>query len=81
MTQPAATKRRRFGRKLPPVGTVLTHHYRRSRRGTITASVVEAPSFAEGRASELQGKLYRSMSAAAQVLTRSAVNGWVFWKW
>ena len=81
MTQPAATKRRRFGRKLPPVGTVVTHHYRRLGRGTITATVVEAPSFPEGRAIELQGRLYGTMSAAAQAVRGGSTNGWVFWKW
>ena len=70
-------KRRRFDRGLPKVGTELVHKY----KGTaFAARVVADTSVKSGRAVELDGKRYSTLTAAARAITGRAVNGWVFWR-
>ena len=72
---------RRYDRQLPPIGTVLTHEFRGRGGKRVVATVVEAQGFPEGRSVRLDGKLYRSLSAAAASLTGRPTNGWTFWNW
>ena len=70
-------ERRRFNRALPKVGTELVHTY----KGTAFAARVVADTSAKsGRAVELDGRRYTTLSTAARAITTRAVNGWVFWK-
>lgn len=76
-TQRKRRSPRRFERKLPPAGTVLIGRFRGEQ---VTAMIVEAPQFPEGKGVKLGDKLYKSLSGAARAVTKQSTNGWRFWK-
>ena len=61
-------------RKVPRVGTKFTRHFKGK---TFTMTVVKTPS---GIGYKVSKNTYRSLSAAAKSITKTEVNGWVFWK-
>jgi len=69
---------RRIERRLPPAGTVLVGRFRGEQ---VTAMIVEATQFPEGKAVKVGDKIFKSLSAAAQAVTQQSTNGWRFWKW
>lgn len=69
---------RRIERKLPPAGTVLVGRFRGEQ---VTAMIVEATQFPEGKAVKVSNRLFKSLSGAAQAVTQQSTNGWRFWKW
>lgn len=54
--------------RLPPPGTVLTRSY----KGQLLQALVRSDGF------EFEGRLYKSLSAAAKVITGSHCNGFLF---
>lgn len=69
---------RQVERKLPPAGTVLVGRFRGEQ---VTALIVEATQFPEGKAVKVGDRLFRSLSGAARTVTKQSTNGWRFWKW
>jgi len=69
---------RRIERRLPPAGTVLVGRFRGEQ---VTAMIVEAMQFPQGKAVKVGDNIFKSLSAAAQVTTQQSTNGWRFWKW
>jgi len=69
--------RTRIERHLPPVGTLLEAQFNRKK---YKAKIVENPSFPDGKAISFDNALYRSMTAAANAVTKQSTNGWRFWK-
>ncbi len=69
--------RRKIERHLPPVGTVLEGLFHNQR---YRAVIVEHPDFPDGKAVSFDNVLYRSMTAAAQAVTKQSTNGWRFWR-
>jgi len=72
-----AKTKRRFDRRLPPIGTKL--------KGTLRgreyfAEIAAAPNLKEGRGVLYGGKLFPTMTAAAREITKNSVNGWRFWR-
>lgn len=61
-------------RNLPKVGTIWERTFKRRRY------LMKVVSTRTGIAYEVDGRLFMSPSAAAQSITKSAANGWVFWK-
>jgi len=70
-------KRTRVKRSLPALGATLTGT---SKGVQYKAKIVEASSFPDGKAVSLGNKLYRSLTAAATAVTKTSINGWLFWK-
>jgi hypothetical protein len=64
-------------RELPPVGVLL---YGKFMRVTYKAKIVSDKTTASGKAVQYSGVNYRSMTAAAMVITKQPTNGWRFWK-
>ncbi len=70
------THKKRTESEFPKTGATLTG---RSRGRTYTAKVVSVD-FKTGFVKvELEGKLYKSLSAAARSITGNEESGWVFW--
>ncbi len=68
-----------MNRSLPPVGTKLIG--RRQRGGVgVHAKIVSAHDFPLGRAVEVAGQRYASLSAAAKAVCGHEANGWVWWR-
>ena len=65
-------------RELPDIGTELTGKYLGKQ---YKAKVVKAKNFSDQKAIKFKTDLYPSMTAAAQAISRSAVNGWRFWRY
>ena len=64
-------------RELPSIGTVLQKDY----KGKLyKAKIVKDETSKSGRAIKFNGKIYKTMSASAKAITKSNVNGWLFWK-
>jgi hypothetical protein len=61
-------------RKLPKVGSIWEKSFKNRR---YVMKVVAAPN---GIAYEVDGRRFDSPSAAANNITKTAVNGWIFWK-
>jgi len=74
---PQKRKREKITRELPPVGTNLKGKFKRQ---SYSAKIVKDVTSPNGRAIRYDGKRYRSMTAAAKVITQQSVNGWRFWK-
>jgi hypothetical protein len=72
-----AKKKQGIERKLPPIGTNLKGKFMGRE---YFAKVVSAPHLKEGRGILYQGKIFRSMTAAAKEITKQSVNGWRFWR-
>jgi hypothetical protein len=70
-------KSTKIRRELPPVGTVLKGKFKGN---PYSARVVKDKSSPVGRAIKYDGNLYKSMTAAAEAITKQSVNGWRFWK-
>ena len=64
--------------RIPEVGEVLVHRFRR-RKGEVHATVVRVRENPRSVAVEIDGKEYRSLSAAASAISGSSQNGWVYW--
>jgi hypothetical protein len=64
-------------RHLPSVGTLLVATYNGKR---YEAVVVESSEFPERKGIEYGQVVYRSMTAAANAITHTSVNGWLFWR-
>ena len=67
-------------RLLPSVGTRLLAEKRKPSRSVVIAVVVEDPSFPDGRALDVEGRRYGSLSEAASELTGQRRNGWLWWR-
>lgn len=65
---------------LPPVGTELHALRRKPSKERVTASIVEDSQFPGGRAVECAGRRFATLSAAAAAYSRTARNGWVWWR-
>lgn len=72
-----APKRPHKRRTLPPIGTKLKGRYLKV---NYAAEIVKLPSTADGRGVKYRKKVYTSMSAAAEAITKHPTNGWRFWK-
>jgi len=64
-------------RELPQIGTKLTGKFKGV---SYSARIVADKKMSSGKAIEYSGSKYRSMTAAAQAITRQPTNGWRFWK-
>lgn len=70
-------QRTKIIRTLPSIGTELKGRF----KGTsYMAEIVKDESKPKGIAIKFTGRLYRSMTAAAQAITKQPTNGWRFWK-
>ena len=69
--------KKKIKRELPEVGTKLSGKFKGE---PYTAVVVKDKHSPEGKAIKFKGELYKSMTAAAKVITKQSVNGWRFWK-
>jgi len=69
--------RQKINRELPQVGT---KYYKKFKDKHYTAEIIRDDKDKNVRLIEMNGKRYRTMSAAAKVITKDAVNGWRFWK-
>jgi hypothetical protein len=67
-------------RPLPPAGTSLWARRRKPHRGIVEGRVVDDPSFPDGRALEVSGRRYASLSEAASSITGGRRNGWIWWR-
>jgi hypothetical protein len=67
-------------RPLPPTGTKLFAYRRKPQRSRIEGIVVDDVSFAGGRALEVAGRRYASLSEAASSITGGRRNGWIWWR-
>ncbi|MDB4265022.1 DUF4357 domain-containing protein [bacterium] len=67
----------RIKRELPPVGTKLKARYKGK---GYSARIVKDKYNPSGRAVKYNDNLYKSMTAAAKIITKHSVNGWQFWK-
>jgi len=64
-------------RHLPSVGTSMVATFHRKQ---YKAVVVEASEFPEKKGVKYGQVVYRSMTAAANAITHTPVNGWRFWR-
>ena len=64
-------------RHLPPIGTNLVAQYKKKQ---YQAKIVAEPAFREGKAVRFDDVLYKSLTSAAQAVTKNSRNGWLFWK-
>ncbi|MDD2702838.1 MAG: hypothetical protein PHC33_02360 [Candidatus Omnitrophica bacterium] len=71
-------EKRKIERELPSVGTVLNGKFKGV--GGYKAVIVKADSASSGKAIKCNGKIYTSMTAAAQSITNQPTNGWRFWR-
>ena len=62
----------------PTRGQVLTHHLKKN-NSEITATVVEVDKSLGRIRVEVNGTIYKSLSAAAIAVSGHASNGWIFW--
>ena len=68
--------------KFPEPGTILRRRYRTRKKlddRTYEAMVVSVDRGTGWVAVELEGKTYKSLSAAARSITGYQVDGWIFW--
>jgi len=72
-----AREKTKIKRELPLAGTVLKGKFKGK---PYTAKIVKDKTSPNGRSIKYDGKLYKSMTAAAKVITKQSVNGWRFWK-
>jgi len=70
-------RKRQYKRVLPPIGTKLAGNFKEVEH---FAEVVVAPQLREGRGISYEGKVFRTMTAAAKEITKQSVNGWRFWR-
>ena len=64
--------------RIPAVGEVLTHKFRK-RKGEAHAEVIGVDEAAGRVAVRVNGKEYRSLSAAASSVSGGSHNGWIYW--
>ena len=64
--------------KIPVVGEVLVHRFRR-RPGEIRAEVTSVDRERRAVMVRVEGKEYASLSTAAEAISGSSQNGWVYW--
>lgn len=70
-------KRTKIVRILPSIGTSLIGKF----KGTpYKAQIVKDEAKPNGKAIKFAGRLYPSMTAAAEAITKQPTNGWRFWK-
>lgn len=62
---------------LPAVKAKLNAHYKGQ---AYAAEIVTDRSFPDGRAIEVNGKRFRTLSGAAMSIVGHNINGWTFWK-
>ncbi len=65
---------------LPPTGTQLIGQRRKPRPHIVRGSVVADLGFPLGRAVDVDGKRFATLSAAARSVVGYETNGWVWWK-
>ena len=64
--------------RMPDVGEVLVHRFRR-RKGEVHAQVVSVDHESRSVTLRINGVEYSSLSAAAKAVAGSSQNGWVYW--
>ena len=64
--------------RIPAVGEVLVHRFRR-RPGEVRAEVTSVDRERRAVKVRVDGKEYASLSAAAEAISGSSQNGWVYW--
>ena len=64
--------------RIPEVGEVLVHRFRR-RPGEVRAEVTSVDRGRRAVMVRVDGKEYASLSAAAEAISGSSQNGWVYW--
>ena len=64
--------------RIPVVGEVLTHKFRK-RKGESHAEVIGVDEATARVAVRVNGKEYRSLSAAASAVSGGSHNGWIYW--
>ena len=64
--------------RIPTVGEVLVHRFRR-RLGEVRAEVTSVDRERRAVKVRVEGKGYASLSAAAEAISGSSQNGWVYW--
>ena len=64
--------------RIPDVGEVLTHRFRR-RPGEVQAVVLSVDRENRAVVVEVDGKEYVSLSAAASAISGTSQNGWIYW--
>ena len=64
--------------RMPKVGVVLTHKFRK-RKGEAHAEVIGVDEATGRVAVRVNGKEYRSLSAAASAVSGGSHNGWIYW--
>ena len=64
--------------RIPTVGEVLVHRFRR-RTGEVRAEVVSVDAERRSVRVRLDGKEYPTLSAAAKAAAGTGQNGWVYW--
>ena len=67
-----------MGVRIPEVGEVLVHRFRRQ-PGEIQAIVVRVNQERPSVAVQVDSKEYASLSAAATAISGTSRNGWIFW--
>ncbi len=71
-------EKRKIDRELPSVGTVLKGKFKGV--AGYKAVIVKDDNASSGKAVKCDGKVYPSMTAAAQSITNQPTNGWRFWR-
>ena len=64
--------------RLPEVGEVLVHRFRRA-KGEVGAEVVYVDRASRAVRVRMDGKEYASLSAAAKAVAGTSRNGWIYW--
>ncbi len=67
-----------MGARMPAVGEVLIHRFRK-RPGEVQAKVVNVDPKRRSVRVRVEGKEYASLSAAAKAVAGISQNGWVYW--
>lgn len=67
--------------QLPPAGTrLISRRHRGRHRGEFTVGkIVDDSNFPGGRAVDVDGVRYSTLSAAAKAVSGHETNGWVWW--
>jgi hypothetical protein len=66
--------------ELPPIGTRLFAYKRKPVRSRIEGEVVMDSTSLNGRALEVEGRRYASLSEAASKIAGTRRNGWLWWR-